>query len=481
MTKRDSAEKSRPVRKNILFLLLDDAYVRNYIRTGVIRELSSHYNVVVGFGPEVTLRADLSRQDAEPLEIYIDPESARKHVLINQLCMWRFRKKSKTFLYRWMRMANWQLIEKEGPWWEKFFSWTRWIVGFLGNWPAIKVIVLGNKVVFPISFRYLTNSLSPNRELEAVLTEGAFDAVIFPSSAYEPAGMDAILACRNLGTKSLALIDNWDNLSSKTVFWARPDAIGVWGDQTVVQAETIHGFSGRDVYPIGTPRFQQYFDLRDSATVSPYNFPYLLFAGSAMAFDEIGILHQIEEALADLPRPFSSLKVVYRPHPWQQKRKTNARFELDDFSKTILDKQTAAYRYTFEQGVRIGSAFQPDLDYYPALLSNALAVVGPPTTMLLEAAICRSPVVCLSFSDGTHFSTSLRYFSHFDVLRDLPGFLFCENRDDIKPTLLEALSYKSDPTETIPAAIKNILNQEQGHGRYLNHLTSMVDEVCARD
>ena len=54
------------------------------------------------------------------------------------------------------------------------------------------------------------------------------DLVVYPTNAFEPLFQKYQLFVKNK-YKSYFLIDNWDNLSSKSILINQPDYISVWG------------------------------------------------------------------------------------------------------------------------------------------------------------------------------------------------------------------------------------------------------------
>ena len=429
---------SEDPKQSILFAITSNNYVRNYVEAGVIENLREHYKVQVVCSSEVTKLDVLRSFDIDP--VIWDEERSRKnrHIFLNQILMWRARSRSKTFYYRWLRMANWKGVSHDdGPIY-RAISATKWLLSLCANWQALRVPLFGNRVVFPISSRILKALLPVPPSLDALLSKIGPNAVIFPSSAHESLTTDITRAAKRAGVPSAALIDNWDNLSSKTVFWTKPDFVGVWGEQTKQQAVMIQGFDSQQVFKIGTPRFEGYFD-QENDPGAPIPNPYVLFAGSAMAFDEITTLHRLEKALENLGPEFSDFRIIYRPHPWQQKRKVTNRFVELDFSRTVLDPQIKSHAELSSSPEN----FQPDLSYYPRLLNNASVVVGPLTTMLFEAALCHREIIALAYNDGIHPVTLKTYFSHFNGLEKIPGFRFCENPDNMQTLLFAALTADS--------------------------------------
>lgn len=316
----------------------------------------------------------------------------------------------------------------------------RWFVGALRNPNGLRIPLLASVALFPLVSKIVRSKAEPNLELKDLLAARSYVAVLFPSSAFEPGLVDLANIGKELQLPTLCLIDNWDNLTSKTVFWVKPDHLGVWGKQAVEQAQRVQGFSPAQVHPIGTPRFEGYFrnSLRNQEHAQ-YAFPYILFVGSAMPFDEIGALRAIECWLKKTNEVADEVMVVYRPHPWQQKRNVRSDFIQSEFSRVLLDNQISD---AFDQGVILSSrssAFQPSLSYYPDLLQAASCVVGPLTTMLLEATLCLRPTIGLSYFDGHHANTSKRYFSHFDGMESVPGFSFCEDPNQLTSSIRRAL------------------------------------------
>jgi hypothetical protein len=425
---------------DLLIIISSDLYVRNYLQTDALDKLREEHRCYFIADEALSLAAEVSDLPNFLGFFRVDEAMAEKHQLLFNLLMWRNRKKSRTFLYRWMRNARWNLVDQSHGSLQKLFSIAKWSLGAVRNPLGLRIPLLGSRVIFPFASFLIKRQLVINPSLAKFFQARRYDAVVFPSAAADSVSVDATRLGHRTKTTTICLIDNWDNLSSKTVFWTKPDYLGVWGKQSQEQAIDIHGFDKDQVQAIGTPRFETYFNLRERATKNiVYDFPYILFVGAAMPFDEISALKKIESLLMSSDRAGRDLRVIYRPHPWRQKRRTPSSFEPESFSIISLDTQIAN---AFAQGLTpdaAGTAFQPDLNYYPSLLAGAECVVGPLTTMLLEAAVCLRPVVALNYSDGHHSNTSLQYFSHFDGADRIPNFRFCNEAGELEDAILGAL------------------------------------------
>ena len=435
----------------ILVVISADIYVRNYLRTDALSSLQKHYDVDIIADTGLALANEVSQNPSFVGFFSLEPDTEKKHHLLFNLLMWRHRKKSRTFLYRWLRNSQWHLIKRQGSLLEIALSAASWIVKASRNPHGLRIPVLASGPLFPLISAVLRRSLPVNPDLEKFVTTNDYDMIVFPSAAFDSVSVDLSRLGRQHHVPTLCLIDNWDNLTSKTVFWKKPDFLGVWGEQARQQAMSVHGFSAEQIHLLGTPRFDSYFAAREEPEEQRhYKFPYVLFVGSAMPFDEIGTLHALEAILESDPAIPPNLKIVYRPHPWQQKRNSPAVFDSRNFSRVDLDLQMRA---AFDAGLepeKTDPAFQPELGYYPSLLRGAEAVIGPLTTMLFESALCLRPVIALSYFDGYHPNTGRRYFVHFEGMEKVPGFAFCNSASELHGQLKSALDH-----ETIRAEVSD--------------------------
>jgi len=426
---------------NILFVVLNDLYVRNYLRTGVLDELRSHHSVSICCDSALELSEEIAAEPGYVGAFSLDEKTTKHRLLFFQILMWRHRKKSRTFYYRWLRLTKWSMVKTQSGPIAFLLSFLRWIANAIVNPEPFIVALLGSGLLFPLSATIFGARKSVTASFKELADGQQYDLIVFPSAAFEAAALDIIRWGKESDIPTVTLIDNWDNLTSKTVYWEKPCHIAVWGEQAKQQATQIHGFSAQQIHLIGTPRFDSYFAARlKTRSESPYPFPYLLFVGSAMPFDEIGALRKLEKVLESDGSTPEGLKVVYRPHPWQQKRSVPAIFRESDFSLTVLDRQIAEAYADGLEPEKTYKSFQPELSYYPALLGNAAMVVGPLTTMLFEAALCLKPVIALSYPDGHHFTTNRRYLAHFEGLEALPGFFFADRQSQLEKLVSDALS-----------------------------------------
>ena len=101
--------------------------------------------------------------------------------------------------------------------------------------------------------------------------------------------------------------------------------------------------------------------------------------GFGLTKDINEILKKLDEIFND--KIFKNLKIIYRPHPW---RKDNNIENMKNYKNIILDPQLKK-NYLKK---KFDSSVQPDLNYYPKLISNAEFIISAPTTMVIEYLLC---------------------------------------------------------------------------------------------
>jgi hypothetical protein len=277
-------------------------------------------------------------------------------------------------------------------------------------------------------------------ELHTTIEQLRPDIVIAPSSGIDMQIFDAIRSARALGIPSLALLFNWDNLSSKAAFVVPPDYMGVIGHQSAQHARQIHRIPPERVRVLGSPYIDHHFRHDPGSTESPFPFRYVLFAGCYQPFDELTAIEGLERTIED---EGLELKVVYLPHRWRLRRKRPDFVDESRFKHVVLEPRISRpYLDSWERDR--GEAYQASktmdmdflpLDYYPALLENAEFVVCPLSTMMLEAAIFRRRVIAIAYHDGLHPTSpgvAINYL-HYDGVDRVENFEVCREMSDLGP------------------------------------------------
>ena len=96
----------------------------------------------------------------------------------------------------------------------------------------IFIRIFGNKFIFPIFKKIYIDRIQVSKRLEDEILKIKPDLIIYPTQSQSKADFDILHLCNQNNIRSFFLIDNWDNLSDKSIMFSKPDLLGVWGNQT---------------------------------------------------------------------------------------------------------------------------------------------------------------------------------------------------------------------------------------------------------
>ena len=457
------------MKKKLVFVIDSDLYIRNYFETGFLKKLSKIHNIFFIFSKEVNNKSYIKKN--KKFLGYYSTSNLKKRIyyLFNNILLWKFRKRSSSFIFRFYRLLDFE--------------------GFPIKINENKKIKFKNIIIkiytrfFSISFffnilkKLLNNQIFLNKNISDYIAKIKPDLVVYPTNAFEPLVSEIPIICKNYKVKSYFLIDNWDNLSSKSILINQPDYISVWGKQTANHAKKIQGISSKKIFINGTPRYESFFKMKDFNFKNIYKKKkYILFLGTSLKFNEEIVIEKIDSILRKNNNFFNNCYLVYRPHPWRQ---SNDLINMKKLKKTIIDKQL----YKNYLKLDFKTSFQPNLKYYPALLSNAEFVLGGLTSMMIESLIFKKKYLALTFNDNKNYTNQYivsKYFSHFKEIKKFKDITFLskisnnllekelkkiwKKRKTINPNLDKDLKYIIDNGEGgYFSKIKNSLNYIFSH------------------
>jgi len=389
-----------------LILINSDVYIRSFLDSGAFSEIEDNDTYYLAASSVRNLDT-LQKRKHYLSTIELDNRRTSLYTELSYIMMVGYRNRSSTFR-----------LKTEA----RFRGRHRLKYKFLGA-PALRSLVKS----------MILHSAGINRVLQKVLLDVKPDLVIAPSAMTDPLLIDVARLSKLMGIPTLFLINGWDNLSSKLVFPVNPDYLGVWGEQSVEHAVTIHKIDRSRVYLLGVPTFDHYFRVDRDKLARPYPFRYVLFAGCAIAFDEISALRTLDEIMES--RDISDFKIVYRPHPWRHPRACFDIFEPEKFRHVVIDQQVreSYFRTIKTKDYSAAKSFLPSLDYYPRLLSHAEFVVCPLSTMILESAIFDTQVLVIAYDDHVHALSPDKVINeeHFKGIERIEGFWFCRDLSDL--------------------------------------------------
>ena len=290
---------------------------------------------------------------------------------------------------------------------------------------SIVFFILKRNYPFPVDLFRLCEKLEP-------------DLIILMTNGAEPCLYEVPIVAKKLKLPWHLIIDNWDNLSSKSVFWENPDHIYVWGSQHEDFAKSIHGIESGQITKIGTPRIT--FP-RISSSLTTAKRPMVIYVGQQEPYDEVSDLSFLANLYLD-----QKLELVYRPHPLRRFTDTDKKqlTKMIDEENIILNisESFTQMQDQWSSNLKLSNPFSK-LNKEELLSSNPTCVIGPPTSLILESLIYRNPTVIIARDDKKHRTTASMYWNsypHFRVLKGIHSIKVARSHHEMETKIKECLS-----------------------------------------
>jgi hypothetical protein len=392
----------------IALVLLNPQYIRSWIDNGLIDELIKDDEIEVTiFAPHHVIERISEYMNVEKVLIdSIEPSFASTHlVAMNWI---EKRKLSTTFQFALKRTFCTDY---------KFIVFKRGISDSLKqankNFKTIFFNVSKKRLVIIYLFKplrlirvVLSRRLSAQQCLPEAIVSERFDWLFIPCNAIDEIITDYLSSAKKLSLKTLIAIDNWDNLTSKSVFVEKPDYLSVMGERCIVHAVDIHSIERSQVLPFGLPRFDAYRNGGIGSQKSNLHSTIeILYAGFSLPHAEIAVVNYLWQGLKSR-FPTHEIRFVYRPHPIPIPR-------IDDVKEVVPGVVTTQHGILERTNMP-----KMDEDYLLSML-NADVVIGAPTTMVFEAMLLDRPCIIDGTSDQFHRTNAASSIRNFTHMRDL--------------------------------------------------------------
>jgi hypothetical protein len=268
--------------------------------------------------------------------------------------------------------------------------------------------------------------------------------LIFPSSGAEQVVFELFELARIENKKTLMVIENWDNLTSKTTFPINPDFITVMGKKSMIQAHDIHEIPIENIFITGLPKFEKIIEQRSVQQHKESNYPRikLLYLGYSLPYNEHRAITLIHGKLLEILGK-DGFELTYRPHPQRQNR-----FFEDDLTIPLSEN----FKFDLQNLMTLSKLkILPtiDLDYVSHLKSFDL-IVTTPTTMSLEIMLLGIPCLIDGLNDGVHVTSpffTLAQYLHQEDLLEIPELQIATNCEELTTRIeffLKTESWKCD-------------------------------------
>jgi hypothetical protein len=420
--------------KKIIFVIDNDLYVRNYVDTKVAKFLSKNFKLYFIANDNIKNKKKLfylkNFLGFFKYSLFLE----NKINIILRQKLWALSKKSRTIKFKiklYLRFVKYFEQKKNINY---YFKLPLFLISYLKR---LVIYFYDTSFLFR-HIRYLYEKFIPKNDyLDFFLNKINPDLIIFPSSNDTVCKYDLMKLTKNKKTKILCLIDNWDNISSKSAVTQDNFYYGVWGQQSKEHAMFIHGIKKNKIFSIGTPRFENYFFLKNRKINNNFNYKYILFLESSCRYLSETQLVPLINNILEKNKQFKDLKLIYRPHPWRQARQL---INFQGLNKIVLDPQLSSLYKKKKLGLNV----QPDLAYYPSLIKNAEFVISGPTTMVIESLILNKLTLLLNFEDKNDFynpKSAIENFQHFDGIKKIKLIKLNNHKDKLENDMLNCFFY----------------------------------------
>ena len=415
------------MKKKILILINSDSYVRNYLETEAFKKISKNFNCFfIASSNEVLDKKRLSKLLKKKFVGYVNysvhdfnrfKKYLHKNFLLNK-------EKSKTISYLKKKILRPKFYWEGDLWHEFVFKFPIRLFSFLKKNLEFLLLKIFNENFF---FKDL------NKEMLKIYNKIKPDLLIFPLQDAHIASFDLLQI--NKKNKTLGLIDNWDNLSSRATHQLKPHYISVWGEQTKEHAIKFQKYKDKNIFINGTPRFTEYFKKRNTQLKSNFKFKYILFLESFNNYNNFSILKKLDNFI-EKNIQFKNYKILYRPHPWQKENRSI--LNENNFKNFIIDPQLKK-KYLSRS---FSSSFQPNIDYYSSLIKNAEIIITGPTSMLIEASIFYKKILLLGYKSksSTPYSEELKNFEHLKGVQNFSNIRIVAKETDFINKLIDTFN-----------------------------------------
>lgn len=412
-----------------ILICLPSQYYNKYIEHNAFKDLQKNYQVSFllnknKWGNELTNKKKNSTQGNKNKYFYtLDDKEHAFFLKTLHLFLVANKNLSKTFKYNFRRwypnLKDFIKIEKTIER-DRFGNYSnfflpRTILKYFCKpfFRRLVVLILTNKLIFGLYKKIILSNLKLNVDIQRTVNKIRPDLIIYTTHCYEPETFMIPKIASDAGAKTFFLVDNWDNISCKTVFFNKPDFLGIWGKQSKIHAVKIQNLNIKQIFYTGNPKFDNYLLLRKKKLKNIFKHKYVLFFGLVELFDDIKVLKLLNDEINDNPELYKDLKIVYRPHPSRPNIFSHVK-KINLFNKVILDPNMKSYIKT-----RNNKYLDNKNAYFEKLLSNSLFNVGGLTTVTIESLIFKKKQIFLCYGEKDSITDPKTLFDvnlHFEKI-----------------------------------------------------------------
>lgn len=417
--------------QKISILLSSEVHARSFFETNIDEQLINHFQLSFMCSKEIgnTYCEQLNNYHVDFFQL--NPGFMKLGINLMNSGTWKFRRSSGSFQFR---IKRW--LFGDGLWPTSLSERLIFAAKFLKNSLKLLKIMLAAQI-FSYSLKQYRAFSDNHCDVAKLISRSNAQLVVIWSSGQDPYAQSAVRASRKSGKKSVLVVDNWDNLSSKTLIHEQPDSLVCFGEQGVQFARKIHGLNDVNFAPIGSARFEVYRGLREDFPLKERN--EILFAGSSLSFEDELILDTLAQFHHDYVQD-NGLLIVYRPHPAIQGAKIDLLKLQEKYPFLEIDLDTVKNQSGNERFPKLAGARER--------LSRVRVAICMPTSFLLEALIAGSPVIIPAFNEETVRSSSKRLLTELEHLKGLsktPGISVASSPEELASQIFQKMGSQTSP------------------------------------
>lgn len=396
-------------------------HARSFAESGTLQGLLKNFKITLLTLPEIITNFPELGEANEV--VHFIPDVTTKKLFAKQLRLGtlKFRKRSSSFRFRLSR----NILGDYRPQ-KKVMHLLFWVGKIF-----IRTIKLLFDLINTADYRYnrvknsyhssVLNSIPVNKMKN-------LDLVIGWCQTSEPSAIAAIVYSHVNKIPSILVVDNWDNLSSKSIFGIEPTRVLCFGEQSVKFAEEIQKFKKGISFGIGSARFEIYRNFKPQKKENEETVR-ILFAGSSIALEDDKILTHLSEFLMKTKEVnVKKFEVTYKRHPAPQGNPTD--LSLINLKYPLIKIHPSA---------NSKSSWEKLSEVRDSLRAVDL-VISMPTTLLLEARVCNLPVLVIAFTDNRIRTSSAKMMLNLEHLRgvsSIDGVKIVRNLSDLEEALID--------------------------------------------
>jgi hypothetical protein len=413
-------------KKQIIYICISNSIInKEYREFFPFNELAKTYEIIPIFGKAIF------KEDQKFIQVKFHKFTRTIHAIIHYCIMWYRRYSSLAFklrAYQYFGTKNEILATSNFGLYDgrRHESATTFFVRVFGNKFGISFLTKLLEFCFKIESRRKVNKVNFEKALLLLPYHGGisleFDFLVWLSKKFN--------------TQSIAIQQNWDNVSSKSFLFQHPTIFLTWGKQSSSHLRTIQAYTG-EIKEIGSFRLNEFYreklklesqsdEFRSSKNVGE-NLKILVIGTGPGTFD-YEIIKMVIKSMHD--NSIKSYDITYRPHPY------------------LVSKSGISESLKKLEGLKLNipSSDEKNSQRVKIVLESDV-IISLYSTVLLEATILNKTCIIPAFIPGPKgYSTGnfLDDFSHYSGLSSLGTINVANSSKEFFDTLTE---FKSEETQ----------------------------------